>query len=144
MILVFDSINLDPAAKASRLPAPGETMLGEPYVTAPGGKGANQALAARRAGASVGLIGPVERDAFAEPALANVRAGVGATHRGGHALRGVRPAGNRRERALGLTPRSVALADDPEHVQSRGHCQQKQQNARPHGAVSGQSLLPPH
>src|SRR5436305_14915119 len=51
------------------LPAPGETVLGGDYVLAPGGKGANQALAARRAGATVTMAGAVGEDFFAAAAL---------------------------------------------------------------------------
>lgn len=70
MIIVFGSINLDIATRVPRLPAPGETVLGGAYQLAPGGKGANQALAARRAGARVRLVGSVGTDDFAQPALA--------------------------------------------------------------------------
>src|SRR5207247_1983402 len=51
------------------LPRPGETVLGGDYAMLPGGKGANQALAARRAGAAVVLAGAVGADAFADIAL---------------------------------------------------------------------------
>jgi len=64
MITVIGSINLDLIGKVGRLPAPGETVPGERFDTAPGGKGANQALAARRAGAAVRMIGAVGKDAF--------------------------------------------------------------------------------
>lgn len=57
-------------ARAPRIAAPGETLAGSSFTTAPGGKGANQALAARRAGAQVALFGVVGRDAFAPAALA--------------------------------------------------------------------------
>ena len=50
MIVVFGSINIDLVTRAERIPAPGETVLGDDYSVIPGGKGANQALAARRAG----------------------------------------------------------------------------------------------
>jgi ribokinase len=81
MILSFGSINLDLIATVERLPHAGETVLGPGYRALPGGKGANQALAARRAGAEVELVGCVGRDAFAEPALAElVEAGVGLDH----------------------------------------------------------------
>ncbi len=51
MITVIGSANLDLIATVDRLPRPGETVPGDGFSTAPGGKGANQALAARRAGA---------------------------------------------------------------------------------------------
>jgi ribokinase len=74
MIVVFGSINLDIVIAAPSLPAPGETVLGEGYRLFPGGKGANQALAAARDGAHVMLVGAVGGDAFAEPALGLLRA----------------------------------------------------------------------
>ncbi len=70
MIAVFGSINIDLVTAVERIAAPGETVMGEAYRVIPGGKGANQALAARRAGARVALIGAVGRDGFAETALA--------------------------------------------------------------------------
>ena len=77
MILVFGSVNLDLVARVRRLPAPGETLSGSAFAALPGGKGANQALAARRAGARVALCGAVGHDAFAAPAMAGlVAAGV--------------------------------------------------------------------
>lgn len=69
MITVFGSINMDLVATTPRLPKPGETVAGTGFATAAGGKGANQALAARRAGASVRVVGAVGRDEFAGPAL---------------------------------------------------------------------------
>lgn len=69
MITVFGSINMDLVATTPRLPKPGETVPGTGFATAAGGKGANQALAARRAGASVRMVGAVGRDEFAGPAL---------------------------------------------------------------------------
>jgi ribokinase len=78
MILSFGSINLDLIATIEHLPRPGETVVGPGYRALPGGKGANQALAGRRAGAEVQFVGCVGYDAFAEPALAElVSAGVG-------------------------------------------------------------------
>ncbi len=74
MITVFGSINLDLIGGVERLPQPGETVPGSTFATAPGGKGANQALAARRAGAPVRLVGAVGDDGFAEPALSLLRA----------------------------------------------------------------------
>lgn len=70
MITVFGSINMDLVATTPRLPKPGETVAGTGFATAAGGKGANQALAARRAGAEVRMVGAVGRDEFAGPALA--------------------------------------------------------------------------
>jgi ribokinase len=69
MILVFGSINADLIVPVPRLPRPSETVLGGDYAIFPGGKGANQALAARRAGAAVVLVGAVGADAFADIAL---------------------------------------------------------------------------
>lgn len=70
MITVFGSINMDLIATTARLPKPGETVAGNGFSTAAGGKGANQALAARRAGCTVHMAGAVGKDGFAEPALA--------------------------------------------------------------------------
>jgi len=74
MIVVFGSINLDLVARVPRLPRPGETLCGSTLAALPGGKGANQALAARLAGADVALVGAVGRDAFAGPAQAGLHA----------------------------------------------------------------------
>jgi len=74
MIVVFGSVNLDLVARVERLPRPGETLAGNAFAMLPGGKGANQALAARRAGADVTLVAAVGDDAFAAPALALLRA----------------------------------------------------------------------
>jgi ribokinase len=73
MITVFGSINMDLIATTARLPKPGETVAGTGFSTAAGGKGANQALAARRAGATVRMAGAVGSDSFAEGALALLR-----------------------------------------------------------------------
>jgi ribokinase len=75
MIIVIGSINLDLIASVDRLPSPGETLQGTGFTTAPGGKGANQALAAARAGAEVRMIGAVGKDSFAAEALALLRTG---------------------------------------------------------------------
>lgn len=69
MITVFGSINMDLIATTERLPKPGETVAGNSFATAAGGKGANQALAARRAGRYVHMAGAVGKDAFAQGAL---------------------------------------------------------------------------
>jgi ribokinase len=73
MIVVFGSINVDLIVPVPRLPRPGETVLGGDYALLPGGKGANQALAARRAGAEVVLAGAVGADSFADAALDRLR-----------------------------------------------------------------------
>jgi len=70
MITVFGSVNMDLIATTDRLPQPGETVAGSRFSTAAGGKGANQALAARRAGSVVRMAGAVGEDGFAAPALA--------------------------------------------------------------------------
>jgi len=71
---VVGSINLDLVASGAPLPAPGETVTGAHFAQHPGGKGANQALAARRLGADVVMVGCVGDDTLAEPALALLRA----------------------------------------------------------------------
>lgn len=73
-ICVAGSVNLDIVARAQKLPAPGETVMGATLARYPGGKGANQALAARRLGAEVALIAAVGKDAAADEALALLRA----------------------------------------------------------------------
>jgi len=75
MITVFGSINIDLVVPVERLPRSGETVLGPGYTLVPGGKGANQALAAARAGSAVRMFGRVGRDGFADVALADLRAG---------------------------------------------------------------------
>jgi ribokinase len=69
MICVFGSINMDLTATTDRLPTPGETVSGNSFATAPGGKGANQALAATRAGAHVKMAGAVGQDDFAASSI---------------------------------------------------------------------------
>lgn len=74
-VVVVGSVNLDIVAAAERLPVAGETVTGAELSRFPGGKGANQALAARRLGASVSLIACVGADAEADAALALLREG---------------------------------------------------------------------
>lgn len=63
-IVVVGSINMDLVVRAPHLPQPGETILGRDFKTFPGGKGANQAVAASRLGGHVKMIGRVGNDAF--------------------------------------------------------------------------------
>lgn len=74
-ITVVGSINLDLVASAPSLPRAGETVTGATLARHPGGKGANQALAARRLGAEVSLVGRVGDDAMAGEAVALLDAG---------------------------------------------------------------------
>ena len=76
-LTVVGSINLDLVARVERLPRAGETVAGTDFERFPGGKGANQAVAAAKLGARVKMIGAVGADAFADDALAGLRhAGV--------------------------------------------------------------------
>jgi ribokinase len=75
-IVIVGSINLDLVTQAPHFPAPGETVLGTRFLTVPGGKGANQAVAAARLGGQVALIGAVGDDVFGERLL------KGLTHEG--------------------------------------------------------------
>jgi len=74
-IVVIGSVNLDIVAVAERLPGPGETVTGADLARYPGGKGANQALAAARLGADVCLLARVGKDAAADEALLLLRDG---------------------------------------------------------------------
>ena len=72
-LTVVGSINLDLVARVPRLPRAGETLTGTEFERFPGGKGANQAVAASRLGANVRMIGAVGTDPFADEALAGLR-----------------------------------------------------------------------
>ena len=77
-VCVVGSINLDLVARCERLPQPGETVTDATFERVPGGKGANQAVAAARLGADVTMFGCVGNDSFAEEALATlIEEGVG-------------------------------------------------------------------
>ena len=69
-IVVVGSTNTDMVVKAARIPAPGETILGGRFLMNPGGKGANQAVAAARLGAEVVFIAKVGDDLFGREAKA--------------------------------------------------------------------------
>jgi ribokinase len=71
-LTVFGSCNMDLVAYAATAPERGETVLGREFRTTPGGKGANQAVAAARAGAEVRMIGAVGEDEFGEQLRANL------------------------------------------------------------------------
>lgn len=68
-IVVVGSFNMDLTTYMARLPRPGETVHGRKFVTGPGGKGSNQAVAAARLGADVTFIGRVGTDAFGDIAI---------------------------------------------------------------------------
>ncbi len=69
-VVVVGSVNVDFFVRVTRLPVPGETVLGGEHWRAQGGKGANQAVAARRVGADVALVGAVGSDDLGSSALA--------------------------------------------------------------------------
>lgn len=72
-ILVIGSANTDMVTNVPRIPAPGETVLGEAFMMAQGGKGANQAVAAARAGGDVTFIACLGNDHFASQAVENYK-----------------------------------------------------------------------
>ncbi len=120
MIVVFGSINLDLIFALDHLPGAGETVLGPATRIEPGGKGANQAVAAARDGAAVLMAGCVGRDALADGALATLReAGVDLSRvaRGGIATGCAAictdPAG-RNQIAVGSGANTLARADQVE------------------------------
>lgn len=73
-IVVVGSLNMDLIVRIDRRPAKGETLLGTDFLMSPGGKGANQAYAAGKLGASVAMIGHVGDDLFADQLVGNLRA----------------------------------------------------------------------
>lgn len=128
MVIVFGSINLDLVARVAHIPTPGETIGACAFSTAPGGKGANQALAARDAGASVAMYGAVGNDSFAPEALANLDAAgvaldgvatvatatgialINVDDRGENAITVV-PGANAKARADAVPPHALAAGD---------------------------------
>jgi ribokinase len=73
-ITVIGSLNMDLVTQTNKIPAPGETVIGGDLLTVPGGKGANQAVAAARLGAEVSMVGRVGNDIFAGQLLDNLTA----------------------------------------------------------------------
>ena len=72
-VVVLGGINMDLIGVADRLPGPGETVTGDQFYTTPGGKGANQAVAAARMGADVRMVGRVGTDTFGPALLEGLR-----------------------------------------------------------------------
>jgi ribokinase len=72
-IIVIGSSNTDLVAKAPKLPAPGETVLGSEFIIAPGGKGANQAVVIARLGGDVAFVAKLGMDNFGDQALGNFK-----------------------------------------------------------------------
>jgi ribokinase len=90
-IHVFGSLNMDLVCRTPRLPQPGETILGTHFATLPGGKGANQAVAAARLGAATAMVGRVGKDDFGQQLIQGLQsAGVDA---GGVVVDGNAPTG---------------------------------------------------
>lgn len=74
MVIIFGSINADLIFKLDALPQPGQTLLAHSMQMEPGGKGANQAIAATRGGAQVAMVGAVGHDGLASIALQGLQA----------------------------------------------------------------------
>lgn len=81
LVTVVGSLNTDLVIRAPRLPSPGETVSGGEFATFPGGKGANQAVAAARLGAAVAMVGSVGGDDFGRRLADGLRSdGIDVTH----------------------------------------------------------------
>lgn len=82
-ITVVGSVNMDLVVTVARHPQPGETLIGSDYATHPGGKGANQAVAAARLGGNVSFVGRVGQDGFGDELRTSLsNNGVNVTHLG--------------------------------------------------------------
>jgi len=80
-LVVIGSANMDLVVRTERIPSPGETILGGAFVMAPGGKGANQAVAAARLGGQVRFVGRIGADPFGDALLAQMlAAGIETEH----------------------------------------------------------------
>ena len=91
-LTIVGSLNMDLVIRSPRIPQPGETIIGSDFQTVPGGKGANQAVAAARQGGQVTMVGRVGEDTFADALLENLAsAEIDATfvHRDRQAASGV-------------------------------------------------------
>jgi ribokinase len=73
-VVVFGSINMDLVVRTPRFAQPGETLTGRTFYTAPGGKGANQAVAAARLGAPTWMVGRVGADVFGQALVSSLQA----------------------------------------------------------------------
>jgi len=115
MITVFGSINVDLVTRVARIPGPGETVRGSDYALIPGGKGANQALAARRAGADVRLVGAIGDDGMAAIALRELEAGgvdlASVARRGGATGLAIITVDEKGENAIVVSPGANAHAN---------------------------------
>jgi ribokinase len=120
-VVVVGSSNTDFVIKARTIPRPGETVLGGTFVSAPGGKGANQAVAAARLGADVTLVARIGNDGFGDAALAGLtREGIqtGFVVRDAQAASGVAliTVDDRGENAIAVAPGSNSRLS-PEDVE---------------------------
>jgi ribokinase len=80
-ITVVGSCNMDLVVRSARIPVVGETIMGSDFMTNPGGKGANQAVAAAKLGADVHFVGRLGNDAFGKEGLANMQSvGINTDH----------------------------------------------------------------
>ena len=73
LIVALGGLNMDLVVSAERMPAPGETVFGDSFRSAPGGKGGNQAVAAARLGARVRMVGRAGKDGFGAALIENLR-----------------------------------------------------------------------